>query len=708
MTRVRLQHYYTCRLTIMKNTGLIVILFCVLRVSYAQSDTTGGASVNPLAEVVVTASRTVRQQDSLPVAVTIISKQAIQSMQSRRLIDVLREQTGMIIATDEHGSGLQLQGLDPDYTMILIDGQPLIGRLTGKLDLSRVTVGNIERIEIIKGASSSLYGSEAIAGVVNIITSAPSAVTHGEVLVRGGSYGMADLTTSGDYVLANRKGDLQWLGNYYRTDGYKLPGQSTAVLPPYYSTTLQGRLNYRFSPRSSLVLSGRWAYRYQHTVYDLNGDGPQKDATGENDVNLTGSWRYAFSSKWKSRLDYYVSLYNTDEKINKADTSFFRQALHRLEWQHDYTMSRELLFTAGAGGNLESVVATRYPGRQTMQSGFLYLQQQYNPKGWNITGGLRGDWHSVYGAQLSPKLAAQYHVNRKLSLKASVGRGFKAPDFRQLYLTFTNPLVGYTVLGTEEVKKGALEALQESGQISMVYPTFYKAAADLKAERSWSYNAGAVYKPMAVLRLEWNFFYNSVQNLIQSVPIAEKTNGWFVYSYENVSKVYTKGMEFSGRWRVGGGLEVQAGYQLLYAKDRDILDSIKAGTGNYAQIRNPQTGVVRPSEASDYFGLIQRSRHQANIRLLYLLPDWGMTASARLNYLSRAGFNDLNGNGFIDRYDQYVPAYGIVSFSLEKDVWKKRLSVQAGVDNVAGYTNALLAGQPGRQVTGGIRYNFKK
>lgn len=691
------------------------MLLCVLQLLYAQTDTTAGAT--PLAEVVVTASRTVRMQDSLPVAVTVISKKMIESMQSRRLIDVLREQTGMVIATDEHGSGLQLQGLDPDYTMILIDGQPLIGRLTGKLDLSRVTVGNIERIEVIKGASSSLYGSEALAGVVNIITAASTA-TRGEVLARGGSYGMADVTANGSYALPGRKGDLQWLGNYYRTDGFTLPGQagSGATIPPFYSTTLSSRLNYRFSDRSSLVVSGRWAYRYQHTTYTISGNAPQKDATGENDVNVTGSWRYVYSSRWKSRLDYYLSLYNTDEKITDLhsgvsnDTTFFRQTLHRLEWQHDYAFNKALLFTAGVGGNLESVVATRYPGRQTMQSGFLYLQQQYNPLGgrWNITGGVRGDLHSVYGSQLSPKLAAQFHANKKLSFKGSIGRGFKAPDFRQLYLTFTNPFVGYTVLGTAEVKKGGLAAMQEAGQIALVYPAAAQAAADLKAERSWSYNAGFVFKPLPVVRLEVNGFYNSVQHLIQSVPIAEKTNGWFVYSYKNVSKVYTTGLEFSGRWQVCAAVEVQAGYQLLYAKDRDVIDSIKAGTGSYGTIRNPLTGAERRSVTGDYFGLIQRSRHQVNLRVFYSLPVQGLSASVRVNYFGRAPFADQNGNGFVDQYDQFVPGYALVSFGVEKDVLRGRLSVQAGVDNIGGYTNALLPGQWGRQISGGLRWKFSK
>jgi outer membrane receptor for ferrienterochelin and colicins len=698
----------------MKRARLTFIFCFILHALFGQTE--GTAPVRPLDLFVVTASRTLRKQDSLPIPVTLITKKDIQRLGSRRLIDVLREQTGLVFTTDEHGSGLQMQGLDPDYTMILVDGQPLIGRLTGKLDLSRVTVGNIERIEIIKGASSSLYGSEALAGVINIITSGAGAATKAELSARGGSYGTADITANGNYAFANGKGGLQMLANYYRTDGYSLDaGQSGQALPPFYSYTVQGKLKYVLNQRSSLQLSGRYAYRYQHTVYNFSGSDPTRDATAEHDANIIGSWYYTFSSRWKSRLEYYLSLYNTDEKITllntgkENDTSFFRQALHRLEWQHDYTISRQLLFTGGIGGNLESVKATRYPGRESMQSGYIYLQQQYNPgKRWNIIGGLRGDWHSVYGSLISPKLAIQYNPHPKLSVRASLGRGFKAPDFRQLYLSFTNPLVGYTVLGTEEVKKGALRQMQEAGEITTVYPAAYQASADLKAERSWSYNAGAVYKPLSSLRLELNAFYNNVSNLIQSVPIAGKTNGWFVYSYVNVSKVYTEGLETSGRWQLSRNLDWQWGYQLLYAKDRDIIDSIKTGTGSYGTIADPHTGVARRATPKDYFGLAQRSRHQLNTKIYYHFSAWGLTAGARANYSGKAGFADQNGNGYIDRYDQFAPAYCLLSFSLEKSLLKERLAIQLSVENATNYTNALIAGQAGRQLFAGLRWNWDK
>jgi outer membrane receptor for ferrienterochelin and colicins len=111
----------------------------------------------------------------LPMPVSLIPQSQIKTMGSLRLNDVLTEQTGLLVVPqiNAQGNGIQLQGFNPDYTLILIDGEPIIGRYTGSLELSRIAVGNIKQIEIVKGPSSSLYGSDALAGVINIITEKP-------------------------------------------------------------------------------------------------------------------------------------------------------------------------------------------------------------------------------------------------------------------------------------------------------------------------------------------------------------------------------------------------------------------------------------------------------------------------------------------------------------------------------------------------------
>src|SRR5690606_1710040 len=125
--------------------------------------------IGKLGEIVVSATRTNRSVEDLPMPVTVIGQEKIQETGAMRLSEVLREQTGLQVVAN-HGTGLQLQGLSSDYILILLDGEPLIGRTAGTLDLDRISVSNIDRIEILRGPSSSIYGSEAMAGVVNIIT----------------------------------------------------------------------------------------------------------------------------------------------------------------------------------------------------------------------------------------------------------------------------------------------------------------------------------------------------------------------------------------------------------------------------------------------------------------------------------------------------------------------------------------------------------
>src|SRR5262245_28674450 len=150
----------------MTRIAAVVTLLFFANTSFGQQDTLFNKS---LEEVVVTATRTERKLGNVAVPVTIISSKAINQSGSLRLRDILAEQAGLFI-TSSFGSGLQMQGLSPDYTIILVDGEPLIGRTAGVLDLKRLTLANIKKIEIVKGPSSSLYGSEAMAGVINIIT----------------------------------------------------------------------------------------------------------------------------------------------------------------------------------------------------------------------------------------------------------------------------------------------------------------------------------------------------------------------------------------------------------------------------------------------------------------------------------------------------------------------------------------------------------
>src|SRR5699024_10970709 len=159
-------------MSLLRTKFYLTMVMLVLSCYYADAQTDArdtllnGEDLNP---VVVTATKSSRKLADVPMPVDIIGKDQIQSSGSNRLDELLSEQTGLSIVND-HGFGVQMQGLGPEYTLILVDGEPVIGRTAGTLDLKRISLSDVERIEILKGPSSSLYGSDALAGVINIIT----------------------------------------------------------------------------------------------------------------------------------------------------------------------------------------------------------------------------------------------------------------------------------------------------------------------------------------------------------------------------------------------------------------------------------------------------------------------------------------------------------------------------------------------------------
>ena len=158
----------------LKYNFFVIFLFASSTATYAQTATDSSfhshlKQYNIKEETVVTATRTERKLSNVAIPTKIITQKSIKQAGSMRLSDILQEQSGLFL-TSGFGTGVQMQGLNPDYTLIMINGEPLVGRTSGVLDLNRLAVGNIKKIEIVKGPSSSLYGSEAMAGVINIIT----------------------------------------------------------------------------------------------------------------------------------------------------------------------------------------------------------------------------------------------------------------------------------------------------------------------------------------------------------------------------------------------------------------------------------------------------------------------------------------------------------------------------------------------------------
>lgn len=688
---------------------LTALLFLSVQQQPAQVPDTVRAK--QLDAVVVTATRTERKVGSLPMPVTVIGQAQIRQSGSLRLNDILREQTGLAIVND-HGQGLQIQGFGPDYTLILVDGEPLVGRTAGTLELSRLTVGNIKQIEIVKGPSSSLYGSEALAGVVNIITENPGR-TSGSVSARYGANRTSDLT--GDVSLKAGKTGLYLFGNRYQSGGYDLnPETAGNTVSPFLNHTASGRLTTAFGARLKLSVSGRFFSEQQDNAFSLTD---QRMVTGEGTVReytVNPTLTHQVSEKWKLTYRYYRTGYQTTTGLSYQDTreaydeSYFRQTFNRAEVVTERTLQNRHFLTVGAGFIGERVEATRYPGRQQFTTRYGFAQFEWVPtQRFTLIAGGRFDAHSQYAAQLSPKLSARYELNQTVALRGSAGVGFKAPDFRQLYLNFDNAVAGYSVFGTQEVAAG-IARLQQQGQIAEILldPARF---GSIKAESSVAVNLGAVADFQKTfdrpLRLSVNLFRNDIRDLIETQVVARKTNGQNVFSYTNLSRVFTQGAEVDGSYRLTlgtGQLTVSSGYQFLEAKDKAVIDNIRNG-----QVfrRNPTTLLTERVQRADYGGLLNRSRHMANLKFFYEFPKRRFSASLRGVYRSRYGFADNNGNLILDEASEYVPGYVTWHVTASKTI--NMFTLQAGVDNLTGYTDPqFIPSLAGRLWYASLRWNW--
>ncbi|MFB0938545.1 MAG: TonB-dependent receptor [Urechidicola sp.] len=650
--------------------------------------------IESLDEVIITATRTLRQLSSLPLPAIIISKSDLRNSNSVRLNDILNEQTGLISVPDfGGGEGIQLQGLDSQYTLILVDGVPLVGRSAGTLDISRITIGNIKQIEVVKGASSSLYGSEALGGVINIITETPKSGFNGNANYRIGSFNTNDLSKTLNYK--KKKLGITTFFNRYSSDGYDLnKDDDLQTVDPFRNYTLNAKVTYDFSDKTTLFVSGKYYTQNQ----DYIASSTLKGESDLNEWNAHVKLSHTYSKKWSSYFEFYTTRYKTKDYLDTNDgtrfsDSYYNQLLIRPEIRATYNPTEKSAFIGGIGFNHETLNRTYFIIQPEFNSPYAYLQYdgKLNEK-LNLILGARFDSHNKYKSQFSPKAAARYEFNDKLSIKGSVGYGFKAPDFRQLYFDFTNATVGYTVLGYNAVAT-AIPKLEAQGEIANLIVPISEFENELNSENSISMNLGTDYKLSSELKFGINLFRNNIDDLIDTRIIANKTNGQNVFSYYNVNKVYTQGLEFNSTWKPINQLKITGGYQLLFAKDKAAEKEFKNGE---VFARESTTSPAFQLKKEDYFGLYNRSRHMANLKVFYSIPKWKLNTNIRGTYRSKYGLLDSNGNTYLDRYDDFVDGYTIIDIAVNKTFYKN-FELGLGIDNLFNFKDTQnisnIAGQ---------------
>lgn len=655
--------------------------------------------------------------------VTVIDRRTIELMGSRRLDEVVKEQTGIAIVNDigagARAVGVQMQGFGSEYIMILIDGQPIVGRNNGNFDLSRISVNNIERVEITKGAASNIYGGDALGGTINIITR--QVILDPQALFSGsyGSNETFDVSLDGEAPVLNKKGAISLGGNYYHTGGFNTSKGliKGSTMPPYDNYAGHARFRYKFNDHNTASVSARYGLRRSFMDKAFAGtDYQTKDVLDEKDLNLMVNFDHRFSERWRSMTRYYYTRFDVDMFVSlvqgdSLNQTNFGQNLHRLEQQIAYTIPNRLDVITGAGGTVESIDQNILDNINEIKSYFAYSQANWKilPK-LELTFGLRYDHIVKYGWRLDPSAALQYKILPTLTAKMAYGTAFKAPDMKKLYQVSYDPGINSMVLGTNTMRD-VINSLRESGRVSQyelepIYDEIKGLA--LNAEMSKSYNFSLIWEHSSKkLRAEASVFYHDIKNQINRVLIGTDVTGGLIYSYQNNPEAYYKGADFSFTYSPLHDLHISGGYQYLIAKDRSIAREIREGGKYFDPLFDPVGGTVNYTPSSkDYWGMENRSNHMFNARVFYTYQPVQMTFNMRLNYRGKYPFSDRNNNGYLDRFDTFVRGHYLLNAGIEKKFPVKRLALRTSVENILNFIDSKMPFQPGRIYFVGLNYQL--
>ncbi len=633
-----------------------------------------------------------RQLSNLPLPVKLISNQEITKSNSSRLSDILDDQSGIFIVSDfGGGNGIQIQGLDSQYTLLLIDGSPIIGRQSGTLDLDRISIGNIEQIEIIKGSSSSLYGTDAIGGVVNLITTMTNDSISADISYKFSSFNTNDISMNIGKI-SNKGHNLNLYFNSFNSEGYDLNDNPVLnTVEPYKSYT--GFLRHNFKKNKwSFFSSSRIYNENQDFTLDLNSYG--RNIINESSINTSINFQNNESHKFV--FENYFTNYKNDEEYdlnqNSIDESFFDQSLFKSELRSIFKNDVKNTLTIGLGFYSETLKRNNFYKDKVSQNSFNYFVQYegFIFKNTNYIFGARYDQYDEYESEFSPRFAIRTQINDNISSKISIGKGFKTPDFRQLYFNFSNSNSGYSVIGFNAAKE-IIYNLQSLGQISNLIISEEEFSGNLKPESSISFNLGFNINTYKNIIFDLNFFRNQIQNLIDYKIIATKLNGQSIFSYYNLNKVYTQGIEFNTAFRLLNDFKINFGYQYLEAKDNEAKNQIKKGEVFARLTPNSPAFQIKPK---DYYGLYNRSRHNLNLKISYVTKN-NFEVYFKSKYRSKYGISDTNGNNLLDDFDEFVDSNLLSDMSISKKY--KNYNLTFGVDNLFNYTDPVnIPNYPGR------------
>lgn len=523
--------------------------------------------------VVVTGTRTPENAQRSTVKTDVVTREEAERRGATNVAEALSSQPGVQVNPGAYGnlggvSAIQIQGFDRDRVLVLEDGERIVGDVGGAIDLASLPTADLSRIEIVTGPTSSLYGTSAIGGVVNVITRGPD--TQGP----SGRFRLEGRTQPGYLAqgTAAYRRDTAWLaldgnlvGTAERTDKPDLPD---FTLPSVSRRMIGLRAGAKVLPRVDVRVRARYfddlTTGLETTVTPGLGnrfftDLPTRtrrltfhvienvDLGGGSSLRLTLGKQAAFGDATKDRRDSPVDesrlrnhgMQSVEGTVTLADGDRTWVFGSRFEAEK---FSQDLRKTESLSNGLVTTEGPEVPALG-FGSAAIYGQLAWKfGKKLTVLAGGRGELHTRYGGVLVPRLSIAYRPNDNWQLRASFGRGFRAPSAKELGFAFDHSFYGYRIIGNP----------------------------DLAPETSWGGNADVSYAPHRFVTLRAAGFVNRVHGLIDVDTANGVTTGAVTdYRYINFGQGTTLGTQFGVVAKVNEVFRAEATYDYLYTRDED-------------------------------------------------------------------------------------------------------------------------------------------
>lgn len=598
-----------------------------------------GRDTIALSQVVVTGTRTPKTLADAPVATRVISSKDIERTDATDIHDLLtQEMPGVEFSyAMNQQTHLNFSGFGGQSILFLVDGERLAGETMDDVDFSRLLMAGVERIEIVKGAASALYGSNAEGGVVNIITKESLRPWDLHLDTRWGRH---DSQRYGGIFSLNRSHWANTLSaSFSDIDNYKVSSKAspaTRVFSEVYGdrvVSVKDKLTLR--PADGLKLSARAGYYFRQVPRVSSEPERYRDFS----AGVKGEWN--ITDHDYAELSYAFDQYDksTLQRSQSLDIRTYSNVQNNVRALYSHTMNRGDILTLGGDMMRDYLMNTKLTdGTRHQMTADAFAQYDWNiNRRWEAVGALRYDYFSAGSlSRLTPKLSLRYQPQRNVNLRMSYGMGFRAPTLKEKYYEFDMSGI-WIVEGNE----------------------------NLKAEVSHNLNASAEYSK-GRFNVTAMGYYNSVKDKISTgVPHYRSPQDRQLYlSYTNLDAYSVYGADLTAcyRWNM---VTAKVGY--AFTKERLPQSDGNAINNQYIPARahalNWEVGVDKT-----------------------LSSDYALSATLSGRLLSA-----VDNEEYRDYYDIsqgtttiHYPAYSLWKLMLVGRLWN-RAKVSLTVDNLLNY-----------------------